>query len=203
MESFLVVCPGCGKENDNDQEYCVRCALKITTEIKEIQYQELIKKRQEEQEKKDVFRKKLESQKSDVLKIKLEEFKKVPKLISCPDCERDISIRAVTCVHCGRPMDDNPFSGLSLKSEETAFDVSKIKELEKEIASIDSTIQKQFVESDKESESIRVPSCLHCGSENFERTSMSKKVGMALLGGIYTTGTIGKTFRCLDCGYRW
>lgn len=202
MENYSILCPACSKEINKDSEFCVRCGIRITAEEREKQHNKFIQKREEEKEEEERLKKQLNSQKEEAMQLKKQEFERLPKLIECPDCEKDISIRAINCVHCGRPMDDNPFAGMSLKTERTQFDISKIKEIEKEIESITSDIEKQFIENDN-IENSRVPACPHCGSENFEKTGLSKKVGMALLGGIYASGTIGKTFRCFNCNYRW
>ena len=45
--------------------------------------------------------------------------------------------------------------------------------------------------------------CPTCKSANVEKISTKSKVGSALLLGIFSVGKLTKTFKCLDCGYRW
>ena len=47
------------------------------------------------------------------------------------------------------------------------------------------------------------PHCPTCGSTNIEKISGANKVGKALLFGVLAAGSISKTFRCRNCGYKW
>jgi hypothetical protein len=42
-------------------------------------------------------------------------------LVTCSDCRNDVSDRAFTCPHCGRPLRPNNFCGYEYRSETTLF----------------------------------------------------------------------------------
>ncbi len=50
---------------------------------------------------------------------------------------------------------------------------------------------------------VNVPKCPTCSSVNVERISTKSKVGKAIMFGILAAGSIGKTFKCNNCGYKW
>lgn len=47
-----------------------------------------------------------------------------------------------------------------------------------------------------------VPKCPTCGSTNIEKISGVKRAASEIMFGIFSP-TIGKTFCCKNCGYRW
>lgn len=53
-----------------------------------------------------------------------------------------------------------------------------------------------------DSESRNVPKCPTCGSTNIEKISGAKRAASEIMFGIFSP-TIGKTFCCKNCGYRW
>lgn len=53
-----------------------------------------------------------------------------------------------------------------------------------------------------DSESRNVPKCPTCGSTNIEKISGVKRAASEIMFGIFSP-TIGKTFCCKNCGYRW
>ena len=61
--------------------------------------------------------------------------------------------------------------------------------------------QKRIEKECTEKES-HIPTCPTCGSTNIRKISItSKAVGVALLG--FASKTIGKTYKCKNCGYYW
>lgn len=55
----------------------------------------------------------------------------------------------------------------------------------------------------KNASSKFVPKCPTCGSTNVEKISGASKVGKVALFGIFAASSIGKTFYCKNCGYKW
>ncbi len=54
-----------------------------------------------------------------------------------------------------------------------------------------------------EEKEVNVPKCPTCSSTDIERISTKSKVGRAIMFGILAAGSIGKTFKCNNCGYKW
>ncbi len=50
--------------------------------------------------------------------------------------------------------------------------------------------------------STNTPKCPTCGSNKIKKISMTKKVFSFEMVG-FASGSIGKTFECKDCGYKW
>lgn len=48
-----------------------------------------------------------------------------------------------------------------------------------------------------------IPHCPTCGSTNIEKISTTNKVGKGFLFGLFSAGSISKTFKCNHCGYKW
>lgn len=53
-----------------------------------------------------------------------------------------------------------------------------------------------------DSESQHIPKCPTCGSTNIEKISGIKRATSEIMFGIFSP-TIGKTFCCKNCGYKW
>lgn len=51
--------------------------------------------------------------------------------------------------------------------------------------------------------SKNIPSCPTCGSTDIEKISGTNKVGKAFLFGLFSVGTLTKTYHCKNCGYKW
>jgi len=60
--------------------------------------------------------------------------------------------------------------------------------------------QTPFVKSAKEQ---NVPKCPTCQSTKVEKITTKSKVGKALLWGVFAAGSMNKTFKCNNCGYKW
>ncbi|HAZ36491.1 MAG TPA: hypothetical protein DCY71_01395 [Clostridiaceae bacterium] len=48
-----------------------------------------------------------------------------------------------------------------------------------------------------------VPRCPTCGSTDVEKISTASKVGKGFLFGVFSMGTLTKTYKCNKCGYKW
>jgi len=48
-----------------------------------------------------------------------------------------------------------------------------------------------------------MPHCPVCNSTKLQKISTGSKVGSAALFGVFSIGHIGKTFRCLNCGFKF
>ena len=84
--------------------------------------------------------------------------KQETKLVSCPACERGLSLSAEMCPGCGHPM----------------------KDMKRGVAT-----------------------CPTCGSADVEKIPIGYKAGSAMMFGVFSMGTLTKTFKCKKCGYRW
>lgn len=51
--------------------------------------------------------------------------------------------------------------------------------------------------------STNVPKCPTCQSTQVEKITKGSKVGKALMWGVFALGSINKTFKCNNCGYKW
>lgn len=47
------------------------------------------------------------------------------------------------------------------------------------------------------------PKCPTCNSANIQKISLERKGCLLALFGIFAIGTVGKTFKCNNCGYQW
>lgn len=49
---------------------------------------------------------------------------------------------------------------------------------------------------------LNIPKCPTCGSINVEKISMNRKVGGAMLFGLFSSD-VRNTMHCKNCGYKW
>lgn len=133
-------------------------------------------------------------------------------LIKCPECGKEVSDKALTCIHCGFPFDNSFNTNNSLKnvimisthnnflvakrniSEEEALAFKKQQEpFCSEIIILDSSInleeyQKQWKNT---------PRCPNCGSTAITTGARGVNWTLGLIGA-------GKTVnRCGKCGHTW
>lgn len=63
-------------------------------------------------------------------------------------------------------------------------------------------LKRVLEDSIKRKYGLNVPTCPTCGSQNVKKLSMSGKVvGVGVFG--LASGSVGKTFVCKNCGYKW
>lgn len=61
---------------------------------------------------------------------------------------------------------------------------------------------RDFIDSIRNSRTSNQAKCPHCGSLNYRKISMSSRVISTGLFGL-ASSTIGKTYTCNSCGYKW
>jgi predicted RNA-binding Zn-ribbon protein involved in translation (DUF1610 family) len=54
-----------------------------------------------------------------------------------------------------------------------------------------------------QSQSTNTPHCPTCGSTDIEKISAASKVGKGILFGLFSAGSISKTFHCKNCGMKF
>lgn len=152
-------------------------------------------------------------------------------LITCPECGKEISDKALTCIHCGYPIKkeetfhttkkfvymcmgeclSNPFK----EFDEYKGDVqvcpdcgSRLEYYETETIDNDTDlVVEHFIaeESKKNTHNAHLsnqPKCPTCGSTNVQKiTGFERGISVATLG--LFSKKINKSFKCNKCGYTW
>lgn len=103
-----------------------------------------------------------------------EETHEPPKLINCPDCDKEISRRAIACPNCGCPISKTTKGLESISTSKPSLPIN-----------------------------FGIPKCPTCQSTNVEKISLKSKAGKVALVGIFAIGKVSKTFKCNTCGYQW
>lgn len=108
--------------------------------------------------------------------ISYEEYKTFPKSKRCKQCKRKYPKFFIKCPKCK--------SQLIKLSTENKNDNEQIKKIT------------------SQSSQQNIPKCPTCGSTNVQKLSTTSKViGLGLLG--LASKTVGKTYKCKNCGYYW
>lgn len=63
-------------------------------------------------------------------------------------------------------------------------------------------VQVTYIQPQHQTVDVGIPKCPTCGSSNVQRISGARKVGGAVMFGLFSS-SIRKSFMCKDCGYRW
>ncbi|MHB8882296.1 MAG: hypothetical protein ACYC69_12415 [Thermodesulfovibrionales bacterium] len=181
---FLLICKDCYKPAQDNFK------IKLSEFIRNIEEPIRIKKaaeealRKSEAEKYKKLHEKLAEEKlhkqEEKLHKEVEERIRIlnlPKLINCPDCEKEISRRAVVCPHCGAPNSEP--AGASIHHIDGATPPSTPRS------------------------TADIPKCPTCHSLYVEKISLASKAGNVALVGVFAIGKISKTFKCNSCGYQW
>ena len=79
----------------------------------------------------------------------------------------------------------NEYFGNAEKKENEFWEIQKLK--------------KEIEEKQKET----LPHCPTCNSIKLQKISTGNKVGSAALFGVFAIGHVNKTYKCLNCGYKW
>lgn len=152
-------------------------------------------------------------------------------LIICSECGKEISDKALACIHCGCPIQkekklnttknfvymcmsntclSNPFKEFDEYKGSTIICPDCGRQLEYyETEIIDNNtdlVVEQFEEKShkniKNAHQANVPTCPTCQSTNIEKISLTKKaIGGAMFG--ILSSDVRKTMHCRNCGYKW
>lgn len=153
-------------------------------------------------------------------------------LIRCPECGKEISDKASTCIHCGCPIQkeknlhttkkfvymcmseaclSNPFKEFDEYKGDTQICPdcgTQIEYYETEI--IDNNTGLVVERSEEESQDNmqnsqfqNKPRCPICSSTNLSKISTVKKATKIGLFGIFGAGDVGKTWKCNNCGSKF
>lgn len=87
--------------------------------------------------------------------------------------------------------------------ENKLFDPIKENKRLKEIMELEDAIKKAQNYKQQIQKNTNTPRCPTCGSTNVEKISGVSKFGKAALFGIFSVGTLTKTFRCKNCGMKF
>ncbi|MBI5675852.1 MAG: hypothetical protein HZC48_08540 [Nitrospirae bacterium] len=98
----------------------------------------------------------------------------LPKLINCPDCNKEVSRRAIACPNCGCPISKTTKGLESISTSKPSLPINH-----------------------------GLPMCPTCQSTVVEKISLKSKAGKVALVGIFAIGKVSKTFKCNTCGYQW
>jgi len=130
-------------------------------------------------------------------------------LISCPECKKEISDKALSCPSCGYPLKTNTGNEADLVEATT-----KTPNQESNNFNWDKVILCPYCGKGVPEQST----CMNCGkpmsiglkincptckSNDVDKISGANKVGSALMFGVFSLGHISKTFKCNKCGYKW
>ena len=153
-------------------------------------------------------------------------------LIKCPECGKEISDKAIQCIHCGYPLQQNDtnnnicnvngiecdlsflkdyaFNNDSISSQDRALAIKRIQKItnlkypEKLYCEIivNKKIPKTYSGSIVQKQSSNILRCPNCKSTNIKKITTSSRVISVALVGI-ASGKIGKQYECLNCKYKW
>ena len=102
----------------------------------------------------------------------------------CPICHHNFSDSFNICTYCGNKLisGENPNPIKINQYIPTSY------------------IEEQNKINEKQQYQVKCPAC---GSPNVEKISAANKIGKAALLGVFSLGSIGKQFRCKNCGYKF
>ncbi|HBC31643.1 MAG TPA: hypothetical protein DC024_10435 [Clostridiales bacterium] len=110
----------------------------------------------------------------------------------CPKCHHNFSDSFDICVYCETPLisgeNPNPIEVDPHSTNNKQEIHSSIRECEK------------FFENNNQKYQVHCPAC---GSPNVEKISAASKIGHGLAFGLFSLGTISKTYHCKNCGVKF
>lgn len=141
-------------------------------------------------------------------------------LITCPECNKEVSDRAEVCIHCGYPFkkEKNTKCIINGKEHDLAFildqdysilfkvrdfiqlthcEINESKRIVEKIIN-DREIPKSLYVSVVAKQS-NLPKCPFCNSTDIKKISGTERVVSATMFGILSK-KIGKSFKCNNCG---
>jgi len=138
-------------------------------------------------------------------------------LIKCTECDKEISDKAPACIHCGCPMAEitrlpnidiqdllnnngrDKEKMISLLINEYHYSKMHANSLVS-VALDDQGYHTDVVQYDEKPENIA--KCPTCSSTNIRPLGTATRLASTSVLGL-ASGSIGKTFECKNCGYKW
>jgi len=151
-------------------------------------------------------------------------------LINCPECNKEVSDKAVSCPNCGYPMNRNESESSNEKNDIqdliSMYPDEKIKAVTRfmEITGLDlqeavNIINNAYADKGyhypvtlNNDTPTTVPKCEKCGSTSISANEKGFGIGKAVVGAALfgtiglTAGSIGAKkiyITCLNCGHKW
>ncbi len=139
-------------------------------------------------------------------------------LINCPECNKEISDKAIICVHCGFPVSKEIYScNINGKTYNLSRILSKIDAKESKMQVINTIYEIKNMEfSDAERlydiivKTGKIPNKFTCkqipekeGNSNIVKCPTCGSTNVKKLSTFYSTGFSPKYFECDNCGYMW
>ena len=146
-------------------------------------------------------------------------------LINCPECNKEISDKSKTFIHCGFPLNTNNICLVNGKEYDLSFllndseyidklvefvqltdcyfgdsseEITKIIENKKIPDILNIKTNEQF----KQQANSNKPKCPTCDSTKLSKVSTISKASSVVLWGLFSQ-KVKKTWHCNNCGYEW
>lgn len=153
-------------------------------------------------------------------------------LINCPECGKEVSDKAIQCIHCGYPLQTNSVDNNVCNVNGVEYDLSFIKDYalnndsitskERELVikqiqkltnlrhpeklycevMVNKKIPKVYTGQTIQKQSNNVLRCPNCKSTDIKKITTSNRMTSIALVGI-ASGKIGKQYECKNCKYKW
>ena len=119
-------------------------------------------------------------------------------LISCPECNKEVSDKAEVCIHCGYPL-RNTICIIRGEKYDLSFAFTTVNVVP-EKGVITKTFEWPYPEDIIYLNSVIT--CPTCKSTNVSKIGAGERAASVGLFGIFSK-KINKTFKCNSCGYTW
>lgn len=134
-------------------------------------------------------------------------------LITCPECNKQISEYAEACPNCGYPIKNIkvkhdipesilcPICGRKNVKESLSNSNMHCKVCGADLSNLDK-LKDQIKQNQQQSAQQNTPKCPTCQSTNIKKISATSKATNAVLFGLFGNKR-NKQFHCNSCGYEW
>lgn len=134
-------------------------------------------------------------------------------LITCPECNKQISEYAEACPNCGYPIKNIkvkhdipesilcPICGRKNVKESLSNSNMHCKVCGADLSNLDK-LKDQIKQNQQQSAQQNTPKCPTCQSTNIKKISVTSKATNAVLFGLFGNKR-NKQFHCNSCGYEW